>query len=209
MASEPQELKLTPDLLEYAKAVAIKEAPKHCQMHLSRPTGRRSEFDEKPWDDVVQQVILQLLRRPPKYDPSRGASPKTLIYIIVVRALMKYGTREHKLTEPLQQFDETVNVSSETPPGLTNEQLQTHQHLTGKGPTKHEEIEATVDDMLRFIDSEDSRALCKLVIECQGNMSKAAKRLGLSEGTVRHRLKMLGPKLLAAGFNPFATEEET
>jgi hypothetical protein len=38
-------------------------------------------------------------------------------------------------------------------------------------------------------------------------MSAAARRLGVSEGTIRYRLKLLAPKLIAAGFNPFGMEE--
>ncbi|MBN2563030.1 MAG: hypothetical protein JXQ75_19065, partial [Phycisphaerae bacterium] len=94
MTSEPRELELTPDLLEYAKAVARKLAPKHCKPRLARPTAAKSNLDERPWADLVQEVTLQLLRRPPKYDPARGASPKTLIYTIVQRAVMKYGARQ-------------------------------------------------------------------------------------------------------------------
>ena len=59
-----------------------------------------------------------------------------------------------------------------------------------------------LDDILQYIDNEDSRALCRLVIECDGNISEAARRLKLSEGTVRYRLKLLEPKLRAAGFDP-------
>jgi transcriptional regulator of acetoin/glycerol metabolism len=63
------------------------------------------------------------------------------------------------------------------------------------------------DDVLEFIDNEESRELCRQVIECKGNMSAAARRLGVSEGTIRYRLKLLAPKLIAAGFNPFGMEE--
>ena len=59
-----------------------------------------------------------------------------------------------------------------------------------------------LDDILQYIDNEDSRALCRLVIACDGNISAAARRLKLSEGTVRYRLKLLEPKLRAAGFGP-------
>ena len=44
MTSEPRELKLTPDLLEYAKAVALKVAPKHCRRRLSRSTAAPEEL---------------------------------------------------------------------------------------------------------------------------------------------------------------------
>ncbi len=37
MTSKSRELELTPDLLEYAKAVAMKLAPNHCKPRLARP----------------------------------------------------------------------------------------------------------------------------------------------------------------------------
>lgn len=190
MPPSPRELELTPDLLEYAKAVALKEAPYHCGPRIS-------------YDDVVQEAILHLLSRPPKFDPSRGASVKTLIYTIVKRAVMRCAEREGKRDAPLRQFKQAANKSSETPPGPTESQMRTHQRLTGKGPTKHEALESAVDEMLRYIDSEESRALCRLVLECKGNLSKTAERMHLTEGAVRYRLRLLGPKLRAAGFDPF------
>jgi DNA-binding Lrp family transcriptional regulator len=37
-------------------------------------------------------------------------------------------------------------------------------------------------------------------MECDGNVSEAARRLGMKESTIRYRLKLLIPKLLAKGF---------
>jgi|GEM_PF-7096492 len=47
----------------------------------------------------------------------------------------------------------------------------------------------------------------RTLIECDNNVSEGARRLGVVEGTIRYRLKMLAPKLIAAGFNPFNKEE--
>ena len=59
------------------------------------------------------------------------------------------------------------------------------------------------EDVLDFIVDDSSRDLCRVVLECDGNVSAAARRLGVAEGTTRYRLKLLVPKLLAAGFEPF------
>jgi len=180
MNSSPQELELTPELLAYARAVALKEARKHCPEHAS-------------YDDVVQEALLQLIRMPPKFDPSRGASEKTLIYTIVQRAVLKFAEREAKHAHRFRQFAEPV------------EDEEPEEHLvTENRPAQLTRSRWSMDDILQYIDNDESRALCRLVIECKGNLSDAARRLGLSEGTVRYRLKILGPKLLAAGFDPFS-----
>jgi RNA polymerase sigma factor (sigma-70 family) len=185
MTSEPQELELTPDLLEYAKAVALKEAPKHCSPRVS-------------YDDVIQEAILHLLSRPPKFDPTRGASPKTLIYTIVQRAVMKFATREGEAAGRLRPFPEPP-VASKDGGGDESED----QGITENRAAALTRSRWPLDDILQYIDNEESRALCRLVIECGGNISEAARRLSLSEGTVRYRLKLLAPKLQAAGFDPF------
>jgi len=186
-ASSPQELKLTPELLEYARAVALKEASKHCARRVS-------------YDDVVQDALLHLLSRPPKFDPSRGASEKTLIYTIVQRAVIRHATREAKQIRRLGLPLEAVEVSSD---GEDHDE-PAHHRITENRTAELTKSRWNLDDILQYIDNEDSRTLCRLVIECKGNLSEAARRLGLSEGTVRYRLKLLGPKLLAAGFNPFS-----
>lgn len=183
MDTSPQELKLTDELLEYARAVALSEAPKYCGQRVS-------------YEDVAQEAIVQLLRNPPTFDPSRGANPKTLIFIIVQRAVIKAAQRETKQVRRFRQFPEPVEGSDEEPP---------EQQVSEKRTVELTRSRWNLNDVLQFIEDKESRALCRLVIECKGNLSEAARRLNISEGTVRHRLRVLGPKLLAAGFDPFST----
>lgn len=186
MDLSPQELKLTPDLLEYAKAVALKEAPNHC--------GRRVDYE-----DVVQEAILHLLSKPPKFDPSRGANEKTLIYTIVKRAVIRFAEREAKQASRFKLFPKKDVASTD---GDAAEPA--HHQIGEKRTTELTRSRWNLDDILKYIDNEESRDLCRLVIECNGNLSEAARRLKLTEGTVRYRLKLLGPKLIAAGFDPFS-----
>lgn len=210
MTTSPRELELTPDLLEYAKAVALTEVQKQCPKHVD-------------FDDVVQDALLHLMSKPPRYDPARGASPKTLIYTIVQRAVLKYVAWECKRGKRNQQFPAPVPASGKVDDRTESDAVAkvvrermievTEAKARGDGdagaePRMQRTAEFTTtgwttDDVLEFIDNEDSRALCRLVIECGGNLSAAARQLGLTEGAVRHRLKMLAPKLLAAGFDPF------
>lgn len=182
----PHELELTPDLLAFAKAVALQEAQKHCPKYVD-------------FDDVVQEALLHLMSKPPKVDPAKGTA-KTLIHTIVQRAVLKYVQRQRRQAKRFMQAPEpAITDTPDDQPDLFEQQEEDRRVELQK---KH----WTTDDVLEFIDNEESRDLCRLVIECQGNLSEAARRLGLAEGTVRYRLKLLDPKLVAAGFNPFRKE---
>jgi RNA polymerase sigma factor (sigma-70 family) len=179
----PQELELTPDLLAYAKAIALTEAKKCCPKYVD-------------FGDAVQEALLHLMSKPPKVDPAKGTA-KTLIHTIVQRAVLKYVQRQRRQAKRFMQVPEQVDDQDEQP-DLLDQDEDRRVELQKK--------RWTTDDVLEFIDNEESRDLCRLVIECQGNLSEAARRLGLAEGTVRYRLKLLAPKLVAAGFNPFRKE---
>lgn len=210
MTPSPRELELTPDLLEYAKAVALKEAEKRCPKYVD-------------FGDVVQHALLHLMSKPPRYDPARGASPKTLIYTIVQRAVLKYVAWECKRGKRNQQFPAPVPASgkvddraeSDAVAKVVRERLIEVTEArprddggAGAEPRVQRTAEFTTsgwttDDVLQYIDNDESRRLCRLFIACDGNTSETARRMGLSEGTVRYRLKLLAPKLRAAGFDPF------
>jgi RNA polymerase sigma factor (sigma-70 family) len=207
------EIELTDDLFDYAKAVTITEAQKHC-----------SKFVD--FDDVVQEVRLKLLSKPPKYDPSKGASVKTLIYTIVQRIVLKYSGREKRNAARFKQVvkerptidepkegklsDPRAGTASARERMIALEDAEAADDASPRGGAveRHHTDQTTkswtTDDILEFIDDEESRELCRLFVECNGNRSKVARRLGVSEGSVRYRLKLLAPKLLAAGFNPFS-----
>lgn len=129
-------------------------------------------------NDVAQEVCLSLVRNPPRYDPTRG-SEKTLLYTVLLRAIYKYATAAVDHAERNQQTDEAFGNDAPVDPAT--------QHLS-------------IDHILRFVDSEESRTLCRVFFECEGNYSATALRLGFSDKTVRNRLQMLKPKLLASGF---------
>lgn len=211
--SSKREIEITPDLLEYAKAVALKEAQKRCYLkHVE-------------YDDIVSHVQTHLLRRPPKYDPTKGTKETTFIYTVVKHLVSKYLTKEAKHAERFEQRIEP-KPAFKTPEGKISEpragtnaarrrmaklgQVEGEDDGARPGrenvqrhPTEYSTAVWTNDDMFAYIDNEESRALCRLMIECDGNMSEVARRLGWWEGKVRYRLRILGPKLIRAGFNPF------
>ena len=194
MTTSPHELELTPDLLEYAKAVALIEAEKRCPRHVD-------------FDDVVQDALLHLMSKPPRFDRSRGASVKTLIYTVVQRAVMKFVAREVRHASRHKQVV-TPQTGDDDDREAALEALTLNEQVERRRKQLVVEDQAS-EDIFDFIDNEDSRALCRLYIECAGNMSKTARLLGIHESTVRYRLRMRAPKLRAAGFDPRPSGERT
>jgi RNA polymerase sigma factor (sigma-70 family) len=187
--SSSRDLELMPDLIEYATAITLQETQKRCPKYVD-------------YDDVVQEVLLHLISKPPKYDPAKGASAKTLIHTIVQRGVLKYVARQCRQAGRIKQVDEAKPEVSED-----DEQVRSQQDSVERRTSDLTTKFATTDDVLQFIESEESRKLCRMVIECDGSLSEAARCLGVAEGTIRYRLKMLAPKLIAVGFNPFDKEE--
>lgn len=191
-APEPQEIELTPDLLDYARRSAIKEAEKICPPHVDV-------------EDVGSEAVLHLLSKPPKYDPTKGASVKTLLYLVVQRYVLKYNARQCRHASRYKQI-----VKPNTGEDDDHEEALESLALKKEGRRHPRELRTkntTTDDVLEFIDDEESREFCRVVMECGGNKSEAARRLNLSEGTIRHRLKLLKPKLQLAGSDPLNKEE--
>ncbi len=55
-----------------------------------------------------------------------------------------------------------------------------------------------------YIVDEEIRHMCLLMMEHDSNVSEVARCLGVTEGTIRHRLKTLRERLRVVGFDPFA-----
>lgn len=167
--SDPEPLELTAELLAVAEKATIIEARKRCPKSVDP-------------EDVWQSVCLDLVRTPPKYDPSRKASKVTLLKLICSRAVSKYAAKAKCDASRFQQV--------EVPERETLSDIQQSESI----------------DMFQYIESDETRRLCQLMMDCDCNMSEVARRMGISEGSVRSRLKLLAPRLKAAGFKPFKKE---
>lgn len=181
----PTELELTPDLLDYARQKGIEIAKGF----------RNPRIDP---EDAAQHALLHLIAKPPRWDPARGASPTTLIYTIVQRAVIKFVEREARDVRQFKTLREPTESSPTTNEGVHPDPVGT-EIASSRTVSLSQSFWAT-DDVLEFIDNADSRALCRTIMECDGNVSEAARRLGMKESTVRYRLNLLIPKLLAKGF---------
>jgi RNA polymerase sigma factor (sigma-70 family) len=213
-----QEIELTPDLIEYVRAIALTEAEKRCPKYVD-------------YGDVLQEVMLHLISKPPKYDPSRGASVKTLLHTIIQRQVLKYVARQCRHAKQFTQVEERTQNPEELQDRegklldpqsgtaaarsrmISLQDAEEADEATSNGAPierRASELTATgwtMDDALEFIDDEASRELCRVFMECDGNRTETARRLGVSEGTIRYRLSMLEPRLIAAGFNPRSTPD--
>lgn len=189
MADSPtQEVDLTPDLLEFAQRAATKEASMRCRPGVGV-------------QDAVQEAMLELLRRPIRFDPTRGAKVETLIYTIVQRAVIKFATRE---SNSLARHGALSIAGGPTGAAVAAINDVHTSAMSASRAAQLTESRWTKDDLFEFIDNEETRAFCQMLLECGGNRSEVARRLNISEGAVRDRIRVLAPKLLAAGFHPFS-----
>lgn len=182
----PKGLELTPDRIAYARRVAIATAKKCC--------GPRIVYD-----DAVGQAMLHLMRALPTYDPSRKAAPETWIFTVVSLAVIKYAKREKAKLDRLRFID----GPSGEPKEPTQEQETALGRWHGRWPVDHQAAAARVEEALDLIDNEQSKRMCRLLIEHNGNRSEVARQMGISEGAVRGRINVLRPKFLAMGFDLF------
>jgi len=135
-------------------------------------------------DDAWQEICLKLVSQPQIYDPSRGASEATFLKLIVSRAVSKYAekARRHKMRFRLMEIEDREAPAEELP----------------KEPI----------DWLQYIDCEETRRFCELLIACNLNKSEVARRLGWNESKVRYRLDLLAPRLKAAGVDIHKLKEQ-
>lgn len=218
MVDSEGRIELTPDLLEYAKAVTIKTCQKLAPPHVK-------------FDDVVQEVMVHLLSKPPEYDDSQGATEKTFVHTVVQRFVFKFLRKEAKRAERNQQSDEREEkdpdvdhegkladprAGTQAARGRMIDLIDAEEaddasplgEAIERHPTDLTRARIATDAMFDLIDDGGSHELLQIVMECEGNKSEAARRMGVSEGTLRYRLEKIRDKLRRSGFDPFAKEED-
>ena len=167
-SSNPIEIELTDDLIDYIEATTVKLASRALPKHLDLA-------------DLKQHVLLHIVSRPPRFDPTKNANVKTLLHVIVQRQVWKYMASLKQLgCEPA--FDAGLHG----------------------GAFRDDEPDFDRPPFMDYIDCEETRRMCLLMIEHGSNFSEVARCMNVTEGTIRYRLKMLQSKLRAAGFDPFA-----
>jgi len=186
MDSNIPRLELTQEMMTSANNFAREEAKRICPKHMR--------------DDAIQSALLYLMTTPPRHDSAKGGSPTTLIYMRIRWSILNYMKREEKRLEDTKRADRPILM------GKMEAVSENHRNEFRSEAFQTADLRGTnwtVDDMLEFIDDQGSRAMCKSVIENKGNVSKAARELGIPPSTVRYRVDTLAPKLIAAGFNPY------
>lgn len=182
-----RELELTPELLDYAQRVAMREARKVCPKDAC--------------DDVVQGALFNLIRWPPRFDPARGTTERTFLHSCVLVAVRKAARTMSRQSESFRQSPgQTPNAAGDETPANEPVAFKSWQ-------AQRLANEEALEDLLAYVVDEQSRALARTLVECDGNVSETARRLGISEGTVRYRIGLLRPRLRLAGFDPFRQED--
>lgn len=162
---EPKEIVVDKALSKSIKRIAAKLVRRHCPRSVEPA-------------DVAQLVMMDLARKPLKYDASKGAKLETLLHTIVYRRALKCAEDARRMKSRFPQFSE------KRPPA----------HVKAKAKR------VRLRDILEALDDEASRELCRAYVMHDGNASLVAKELKVTEGTVRYRLQALGPRLIKAGF---------
>jgi DNA-directed RNA polymerase specialized sigma24 family protein len=135
-------------------------------------------------DDAWQEICLKLVSQPQMYDSSRGASEATFLKLIVSRAVSKHAEKARRQKRRFRLMEiEDREAPYEEPP---------------KKPI----------NVMQYIDCEETRRLCELLIECNFNKSEVARQLGWSESKVRSRINLLAPRLKAAGVDLRTIKEQ-
>jgi DNA-directed RNA polymerase specialized sigma24 family protein len=129
-------------------------------------------------EDVWQEICLMLISSSPQFDPNRGASESTFLKLIVSRAVGKYADKVFRNAKRFRPFEESE-----------------YEESPGKEPLP-EKV-----DWFQYIECDETRKFCELLVECKLNKSEVARRLGWNESKVRYRFDLIKPRLLAAGFN--------
>lgn len=166
--SNPTEIELTDDLIDYIEATTVKVASRVLPKHIDLA-------------DVKQHILLQVVGRPPRFDPKKNADVKTLLHMFIKCRVLNYAASMNRLGSEAA-FDADLHGSA------------------------YRDAEPKFDQprFMDYINDEDTRQMCLLMMEHDANVSEVARSLGVYEGTIRHRLKSLRGKLRAAGFDPFA-----
>lgn len=189
--SERPRIQITEKLAEFIHEQALIAATWRCPEYIDP-------------NDVAQAVAFVLIRRPPRFDPNGKANVETFLKSCIrnrvhsaIRKEGRFSLRQAQVIEDKQRDEEDVKKDVRSP-SLHN----------GERPFQQDIKEFTPEDVFRYIDCDSSRALCILYLECKANMSEVARRMGVSEGTIRYRLKRLAPILLQADLKPFLNPQE-
>lgn len=172
---EVARIEFTDDLADFAWKSAAKEARKRCYPPLD-------------WNDIAQEVVLRLIRCPPKYDPSRGASKKTLIYIAVQCLVRRCIASAYQEATKFRQASESNDLRGAV-------------RLSTSPSFECDPSSAMLRDLLEHVEGDKNRRVVRAYIENGGNASAAARQLGCSEGTIRYRLNVLTPQLRMFGLD--------
>jgi RNA polymerase sigma factor (sigma-70 family) len=131
--------------------------------------------------DAKQHILAYIVSHPIEFDPTKNADVKTLLHLVIRREVWKYASSmKRNANEP--SFDADL-----------------HGHSYRVAEPRFDQ-----PSFMDFLVDEESQRMCLLMMEHDSNVSEVARSMGVTEGTIRHRLKSLRGRLRKFGFDPFA-----
>jgi hypothetical protein len=131
--------------------------------------------------DAKQHIFAYIVSHPIEFDPTKNADVKTLLNLVIRREVWKYAaSMKQKANEP--SFDADL-----------------HGHSYRVAEPRFDQ-----PSFMEYIVDAEIRRMCFLMMEHDSNVSEVARSMGVTEGTIRHRLKSLRGRLRKLGFDPFA-----
>lgn len=147
-------------------------------------------FSRSDGDDIEQSLLLGLMERWPKFNPEE-CSPKEFISWAIGRGvadLIRDQQRRHEFepteTQPIERL-------------LSDDAVSIPASCVEDDPVPHLDLKIDLETILATLPPEIEQVGRLLM---SGNISQAARELGISRRTVRDRVQKLREALQAAGY---------
>lgn len=182
---------------EPTRALAIRMA-----RHKARQLAARTEFSPADREDLAQELLLHVIRRAPKFDPSKGSVQAFIATLIARRAasLLRRETAAKRDAHQCCSLNMLVRADDgtrvELASTITEDAPDPRLFKRSRHPQNRVEMASDVATVLSRLPA-DMRALCERLK--RQSLSAAARALGVPRSTLATRLAKLRKTFAAAG----------
>lgn len=174
--------------------------------HKARQLAARSEFSPADREDLAQELLLHVIRRAPKFDPSKG-SIQAFIATLIARRAASLLRREMAAKRDAHQCC-SLNMLIRADDGTRVELAST---ITEDAPdprlfkrSRHSQHRVEMASDIATVLSrlpDDMRQLCERLK--RESLSAAARSMGIPRSTLATRLSKLRKTFAAAGLDEY------